>query len=308
MRPYAIGILVKDRWNLTQQTLESIYYSDQPKSTYDVYVIDNGSNAETKAKLKAYAKSGLVSFKNLVHIPQASIPVAWNLFFMLTENYPYRTKMDNDLVLYNTLVKPPEKPPFNANTPDKADPLAGAPRSVGVIKGIGQHRPKRTFANADIKPHTAFLQHMEEFGSENKVDVVALVSVPPKGKFIDMFKTLVGRVHKQRPYLQSACIQISKAAFDSLGYLDERLLRNCFREYSQRALRAKVNIGYHPYYGVTHVGASDASQFPTFSPDKIDAEKKAEEIPAEGMVKTAWLQYRDQILQECLLHKTVTVG
>jgi glycosyltransferase involved in cell wall biosynthesis len=316
MRHHAVGILVKDRWELTQQTLESIYYSAQPKLTYDVYVIDNGSNAETKAKLKGYVKSGLVPIKNLIHIPQASISVAWNLFFMVTADYPYRTKMDNDLVLHNTLQKPPEKLPPNANTPAKADPLAGAPRSIGVIRGIGQHRKKKTFTDADIKHHTAFLQHLEEFGTENKVGMVALVSVHPSSNFIDTFQILVRKVHKKRAYLQSACIQFSKEAFDALGYLDERFLRSCFREYSQRAMRAKVNIGYHPYYGVIHAGASEPSLFPAFPPDKIQAEKEAEaglDLPSlvqepNFRVETAWLKYRDQIVQECLLHKIVTVG
>jgi hypothetical protein len=298
MKHHAVGILVKDRWELTKTTLDSIYYSDQPKDTYDVYLIDNGSSPETKAKLKEYAKSGLVSLKNLIHVPHASIPVAWNLFFMITKDYPYRTKVDNDIIFHNTLQKPPEKLPPNANTPDKADPLAGAPRSVGIIRGIGQHRPRTVFSQADIKPHTAFLQHMEEFGRENSVDMIAFVSVPLHANFMDMFKRLVTRAYKERPYLQSACIQFSKAAFDALGYLDERYVGHCFREYSQRALRAKINIGYHPYYGVLHNGATQKSQFPVFPPEVLKRQEEAEESPAEGFVKTAWLQYENEIIQE----------
>lgn len=308
MKPHAVGILVKDRWEFTQKTLESIYYSDQPKSTYDVYLIDNGSNADNSSKLKEYVNSGLVPIKNLLHIPQASIPVAWNLFLMVTKDYPFRTKMDNDLILHDTLKRPAEKPPPNVATPAKADPMAGAPKSMGIIRGIGQHRKARTFQAGEIKPHTAFLQHMEEFGSQNSVGIVALVSVPTNSNFVNTFRIVTRRVHKNRSYLQSACIQISKVALKTLGYLDERLIKDCFREYSQRALRMKVNIGYHPYYGLTHVGFTSPSVFAQVSQKHVHLAEQADDNPTETKLETAWFKYRDQILHQCNSHKIVTIG
>ncbi len=306
MRPHAVGILVKDRWELTQKTLESIYYSDQPKPTYDVYLIDNGSNEQNSSKLKEYASTGLVPIKNLLRIPRASIPVAWNLFLSITKNYSFRTKVDNDIILHNTVQKPVEKLPPNASTPEKADALAGAPRSKGIIRGIGQFHKKTAFQN-EIKSHTAFLQHMEEFGAKNKVGMVALVSVAPNGTFVDMFRTVTTRAYNKRAYLQSACIQFSKPAFEALGYLDERLIRNCFREYSQRAMLMKVNIGYHPYYGLMHNGATDPI-ISCVNSELISLSEQAEENPTETCLDTAWSKYRTEIVQQCNSHKIVSIG
>lgn len=295
MIPHALGMLVKGRWELTRQTLESIYYSEQLKATYDFYVINNGSDEETTAKLKEYVRGGLVPIKNLLHIPETSVPSAWNLFLMLTAEYPFRTKVDNDVVLHNTLKPPLQKSPIYAASPDKGDPLAGAPRSKSIIRGIGQGNRSRTVVANDIKFHSAFLQHMEEFGEENNVGIVGLISVPPRGGFSQVFTDLATAQHDGRPFIQSGCIQISKSAFSKLGYLDESLAQYCFREYSQRAIKNKINIGYHPYYGLLHAGANAST---TFS----DSLK-----PAEAHNSTMWLDYEKSIRTICQNHKIVHV-
>jgi hypothetical protein len=296
---HAIGLLVKDRWNLTRQTLESIYYSDQPRGTYDLYIIDNGSDEQASEELKSYAHSGLIRVKNLLRIPPCPIPVAWNLYFLLTAHYSFRTKVDNDVILHNTLRPPPVKLPPNTPTPDEADPAAGSPRSVSIIKGMGQIRKASRFAANKIQSHSAFLQHMEEFGIEHNVGMVGLVSVPPSRSFSEMFKININRQHENRPFIRSGCIQIAKNTFQKVGYLDERLTRFCFRDYSQRAIRAKINIGYHPYYGLLHAGETT----PTLKFVESDGETSV-----KNCASTQWLEHESVIKNMCEKHTIVTLG
>lgn len=306
MIAHAVGLLVKDRWELTQQTLESIYYSDQPKATYHLYIIDNGSNEDTSSKLKEYVQSGLVPVKNLIHIPGTTIPVAWNLFFMLASDYSFVTKLDNDVILHNTLRPPAQKRPSNVSSPDEADPLAGAPRSKGIVRGVGQTRRSRRFAPEEIKSHSAFLQHMEEFGREYNVGLVGLVSVPPKGSFSKMFSEITAKTHEERPFLASGCIQISRDAFQKLGYLDERLVQNSFRDYSQRAIRTKINIGYHPYYGLLHAGAPHPTKIAVTQQQFQEAELALKS--PQDTASTQWLEYESAIKSMCEKHKIVSIG
>ena len=303
-KSHALGMLVKDRWKLTQQTLNSIYYSEQPKDSFDLYIIDNGSNSETKNNLKEYVRSGLVPIKNLIHISETNIATAWNLFFMLTSEYRYRTKIDNDVVFYNTLSFMPPKTPMNASTPEAVDALSGAPRSKSIVRGIGQAKPVLE-QEKNKRQHSAFLKHMEEFVSDNNIGVIGLASVPFRGSFLSVLSANNGIRHNQRPFIQSACIQITKTAFDKLGYLNETMSSWSFRDYSQRALKLKINIAYHPSYGLLHAG----SDFPTTpnlgkTVQKIHHKFLSKDVPVGH---TKWLRYKSAIEDICKKEKIVNI-
>jgi GT2 family glycosyltransferase len=298
---HAVGMLIKDRWDLTDSTLTSLYYSNQSKTNYDVYLIDNGSSNDTRLKLDEYTQSGLVQVKNLIHLPALPISAAWNLFLMLTKDYSYRTKMDNDIILDNTTIPPVTKIPANAALP--AGALAGAPKSVSIVRGIGQRAPKTHTANANSE----FLQYMEQFGIQYNAGLVALVSRLPNVSFVNMFRTVVERTYNRQPYLESGCIQISQSAFNTIGYLDERLLRNSFRDYSQRAIQEKINIGYLSDYGAVHMGADNQSEFPTYTLEQIEQQKQAMAEHQTKIATTMWLNHEDYIVKECTKYKTINI-
>ena len=103
-REYAVGILVKNRPELTEKTLLSLFYADQPPTSYDLYIIDNGSSQRNLNELKEWVGSSVLRTKNMFCLSGYSIPQAWNLFLMATKDYSFRTLMDNDMVLYNTPI------------------------------------------------------------------------------------------------------------------------------------------------------------------------------------------------------------
>lgn len=271
MRKFAVGCVIKDRWDLTQSTFNGLFYSDQDKSTYDLYLIDNGSSEETSLKIKQYVKSALLPIKNLIVTPEVSVSKAWNLFLALTKDYEYRVKFDNDIVLHNTIVPRSEKAftvKQNAMLPNEVDPLAGSPRSFSVIKGIGsahKAKAKRDMIKQNMN-HSSFLEHMYDFSFENNADLVALVPVSPNETFGKMYDAVLKVRRGGVPYLFGSCMMITKKAFETLGYFDERLPRRIDIEYSQRAIRNNLNIGYHPFYGVAHIGAGKSTE----SRDKIE--------------------------------------
>lgn len=269
MKKHAVGIVCRNRANLTNQTLMGLLYSDQPKGDYDLFLIDNGSDDQTREELKSFVAGGLLPVKNLYSFAtETSIPHAWNLFLALTQKYEYRTKLDNDMVMLRT-VTPSSKPKRHGGVPeehpDSVDPLGGAPRSGAIIGGVNSltsriQRPAGSIyaTNDDTsrfnQAHSKFLDHMEYFGTENAIDLMAFVPVPPQQIFQEASNAAHNNQVNGRSFLAGGCIMINKRAFDSLGYFDENIPRRIDVEYSQRAIKNGLNLGYHPHYWAVHIG------------------------------------------------------
>ncbi len=280
MSKTAVGILVRDRWDLTHQTLMSLYYTDQPKDSYDVFIVDNASSEnDTIDELKKFVASGLLPIKNAYFLPtHMAISQAWNLFLGMTQNYDQRVILDNDVAFLRT-VSPPSTTDVKRDvhgipesSPEQVDPLAGAPRSGAVIGGVNSitsrlQRPSAgIYARNEGVPSSIddkssrFLDHLSGFSRENDVDIVSLVPVPPRHVFSGMYDKAINNQFNGRPFLTGGCMLISKRAFDTLGFFDERLDRRIDIEYTQRAIRNHMNIGYHPSYWVVHLGADQVTE------------------------------------------------
>lgn len=283
-KKHALGMVIQNRWEETAKSLYSIYYSDQHASSFDIYLIDNGSSEENVNKLKDFVKSSLLPVKNLFCIPETSISKAWNLFLVMTKDYEYRTKYDNDLILQGTMIH--TKSTHRGVLPETltgANP--GAIPSGPPIKGIGQHHLR----TKGIVNHSAFLQHMEECSTAYNADLIALVPVTPNENFVTMFKECSQRMWKDLPYLFGACMLISKKCFDSIGYFDERLTRRIDVEYTHRALTQKFNIGYHPSYGTTHIGAHNSTEGSVLQKQRYEESLIiSEKMPLSGFAESEW--------------------
>jgi len=274
MKKTAIAMVTKDRWNMTYQTLMSLYYSDQPKSEYDLFILDNGSSPENVEQLKEFVNSGLVPVTNAYFMGEKRISVAYNMLLAMTKDYDFRLKLDNDIVMFKTVTPPAKGSETSSHIPEshpgEVDPLSGAPRSGAIIGGVNsptsrlqspsvgiQSRGKKSFV-ADNS--SRFLDHLTSFAEDNAVDLTALVPVPPTMAFPSAFNDAINRTLDGRPYLQGACMLISKKAFEMLGYFDERLDKRIDVEYSQRAIKNGINIGYHPSYWSIHIGAREQTE------------------------------------------------
>jgi len=294
-------MVIQNRWEETAKSLYSIYYSDQHASSFDVYLIDNGSSEENVRNLKDFVKSSLLPVKNLFCIPETSISKAWNLFLSLTKDYDYRTKYDNDLVLQGTMVysSPSARGPL-PETLTGANP--GAIPSGPPIKGIGQH----WLRGKGISQHTAFLQHMEECSKAYEADLVALVPVTPNQNFTTMFQECSRKMWKDLPYLFGGCMMISKKCFDNIGYFDERLTRRIDIEYTHRALNQKFNIGYHPSYGVVHIGVHNSTEGTIVQKQRYEKSLQiSEKSPLSGFVGSEWNKALSQIVKAASQNKVL---
>ncbi len=252
MLKHAVGIVAQNRWNMTYNTLNSICYSQQDKSQYDLYIIDNGSSEEEYENLKVFLSSTFVSYKKLIRLgKKISLPEAWNLFLALSKDYDYRTKLDNDILFEGTSVanwNPPQRtfsappPPFEMTNP-------GGPPEVGPIVSAFNHSnvPK-------IKPSSKFLHEMENFMQKNKTHSVSMVPVPYGHQFLDAYMNVVNTKFMDYPCAPGNCMMISKEAFDKIGYFDERIPRLIDYEYTQRMMRKGLNVGIHDSHYVIHMG------------------------------------------------------
>lgn len=270
MKKHAVGIVVKDRWSLTQKTLQSLYHTDQLKDSYDLYIIDNGSDPVISNDLKEWTKSAIVPIKNLIKTKPLPIAAAWNLFLSLTTEYSFRTKLDNDVIFANTPIaaKPFERSdrglPHSAS-PGDAGTNPGAPQVASFVVGAGAKIKKK--ANS----HTCFLQHIEDAISESKLGICAIPAVGIGRTLADAMPVIGAMRWRNAPLLVGACMSITKKTFERLGYFDESLPCHIDWEYSQRAMGAGINVGYTPEYCVIHLGETN----PTCQPSVIQEQELA---------------------------------
>lgn len=264
-RNHCVGIVVKDRWDLTQKTLQSLYHTDQLKDSYDLYIIDNGSDPIVSNDLKEWTLSSIVPVKNLIKTKHLPLAAAWNLFLSITTEYPFRTKLDNDLIFANTPVaaKPFERSerglPHSAS-PGDAGTNPGAPQVAAFIVGAGTKVSQRIH-----KGHTCFLQHIEDTVTNSSLGICAIPAISVGRTLTDEMPILANKRWRDTPVLVGGCMAITKKTFDRLGYFDERLPCHIDWEYSQRAMGAGINVGYTPDYCVIHLGENN----PTCSPSVI---------------------------------------
>lgn len=300
-KKFAVGIVVKDRWHLTDKTLQSLYYADQPKDSYDLFIIDNGSSDENRQKLRAKLKTGIVRVKNLIFLPEQDIGSAWNLFMSITKDYDYRLKMDNDVVLLNTLPSNVKRQWLSQNLGSKI--LNEIPQSSGPIKGLGQHSSRKK-APSDSR----FLDRLREFSEENNVDITGLVPVNPGLPFSSMWKECVYKTWRGKPYLFGACMLISKKCFDKIGYFNEKLPRMIDIEYTQRAIDNMINIGYHDWYHIIHIGAGNTTEPKNIQKKKYsDAHEMISNKPISGKCVSKWDKSSKSIVRRLSKHKILNM-
>lgn len=271
-KPHAVGILCCDRFDLTEKVLESLYYSDQPGDSYDLFLIDNGSSKKNLNALKKMATTSLLPIKNLFSLNKLSISQAWNLFLMVTKDYPFRTIVDNDIVFYDTPIEltPPEPKPITSgiSSGGMVGVNPGAPQVASIKKsGDGMfypaaRRPSGATKEQDKGPGSLFLDYLQTNATEMKAGLVSLVPVIPKVPFINSLQDAAAKRFDNRPYLCGGCMMITYECFAKLGYFDERLTRFVVQQYSQRALLQRINISYHPSYWIFHIGHDNQTNDP----------------------------------------------
>jgi hypothetical protein len=272
MKRFALGVLAHDKWDFTQQTLKSIAESSQDPASYDLYVIDNGSTPTNKLLLKQWAE--INECKNVFLLGNTSIPIAWNLFLSLTSHYPYRTLMDNDVVLRGTLWAKgmTEMDALAAHTETQvidAGTNPGCPKNVSIVKGVGMFRRAKKQASSTSGPESSFLDNAVGFMSRYSVGMMSYVPVVPSTSFDVMMLSFVKDKYRGLPFLTGGCVTIARPTLDAVGYMDERLTRQVFVDYSQRCLRSGHQIGYHDSYWVMHHHVPPANQ------QIVEAERRA---------------------------------
>ena len=299
MRKHAVGIVVRDRWDLTKKTLQSLYHTDQLKDSYDLYIIDNGSDPVVSDDLVEWSQSSIVPVKNLVKAKTLPIAAAWNLFLSLTTEYHFRTKLDNDLIFANTPVaaQPFERSerglPHGAS-PGDAGTNPGAVQVASFVIGGGVRVQKRT-----RKGHTCFLQHIEDAISDSDLGICAIPAISMGVAMVDAMPALGAKRWRDTPLLVGGCMGITKKSFDRLGYFDERLPCHIDWEYSQRAMGAGINVGYTPEYCVIHLGETNPTCPPSVVQQQdMSARMIGSQIPFDReFVHSKWEKVAPRILK-----------
>lgn len=284
MKKIALGMVVKDRWELSFAALESLSNSNQ-SNLFDMYIIDNGSEPSVSKRLRdLVTTSTSLPIKNLLVAPELELPLAWNLFLSVTTEYPFRVKYDNDLMLPSSMPK---------ISPPKSTPQVGGvnPGAVPSKVRIGMHHtPKKQ--KPEKKP--PFLEDMANFSANHAVDVLSLVCVVPGMNFQRTFEDIARRSNN---FVLGGCMMITKKCIETIGYFDERLSRRIDIDYSRRAMASGLNIGYHDQHYLVHNGHASPAKNPA-----VHTDEKIEQ--SSGYVNSVW---EDAIKRVCLAMSNNTI-
>lgn len=258
---YCVGLVVKDRWNLTSKMLDSLFHTEQEKS-FDFYIISNGSSPSTNQNLKTWISGGFVPVKNLICTPEFSIPQIWNLFLMLAKNSPcpYRVMLQNDLVFHGTPVNltdaKPQAPKARLEPPPMLGVNPGAIPNLGATISRGVSHSRRSA----VTMSTCFLDLLAEYTEEHDLSLCSLPFLSANQLPNWFLKKSAQQSYKNMPFIKMGVTLITDKAFNRLGYFDERLPRMIDVDYSQRALRQKMNIGYHNSYWTYDIGSDNPTE------------------------------------------------
>ena len=309
MREFAVGILCKDRFELTQKTLLSLYYSNQPYETYDLYLIDNGSGPYAKQRLKEWVSANLLKVKNIFFTNDLYPSRSWNLFLNITKDYPYRLLLDNDIVFHNTSVAStaPPRRSVSAGVTSGGDVGAnpGCVPSASIVKGVGHFTRKKSIS----APDSCFLDILKDSCSKQNAGICSLAVLLPGQTFSATLAHLSLQRFRDRPFVKGGCMFISKECFDRIGYLDDRLFTHYDVQYSQRALLNSINITYATTYCAYHLGHDQPTVDPAILQNK-EAESlniiDSEELD-RNFVHTAWEKVEKKIRKKIADHSLVHV-
>ena len=311
MKKYAIGMLTHNRWKFTKQSLYSLYYNAQPKDDYDLYIIDSSDDHGDAASLEAFVKSNLLPVKNVFYVPsELNIAQKANLFlcFAAKMGYEYMVKMDNDVVLKGALSGNLPAAGRNITNGGWTLPIGrgGEPAGGPPITGMGAaHNIK---SREKSKPHNRFLDHMAQFSKEFSVPMVSLVPVTPGQSFSSMWESVVQASFKGQPFLFGSLMMLSKECQKTIGFFNEFLPRQVDIEISQRLLRSGHNIGYHPFFHMVHIGATQSTETPAVLDKKYEESKRLQNLnPLEGFVDTMWSKSINLIIRRMNANKFITI-
>jgi hypothetical protein len=304
-KQFAVGVLVRDRIDLTLKTLKSLYHTDQDKDDYDLYILDNGSSPETVAGLKKWISGNYIPVKNMICMPSLSIGQAWNIFLLATEEYEYKVKVDNDIVFHGTPVPLTVDKPYEhteiGETPLVAGVNPGAIPNASVVIG-GNKRPSRR----PQLQHSHFLDYLSSFSKQYKVDMVSLLALGPGEIFSTAMNQAAQRKYKNTAFIKHGCTLMTKKLINEIGYFDEQINSMVDVELSQRALKKGVNIGYHDSYWVYHTGFA--------TPTCADIQRQKQEAMHVLDVRspvihsdTKWSNAQKAIIKEAKKHKIVNL-
>jgi len=303
-KKYCICIVVQNRWNFTKACFDSLGFCDQSPDTYDVLVVDNGSDSETTTRLRQWAESSQLPLKNIFCIRKVTMPVAFNLAFLMAKDYDYRIKLDNDIVLHDTPMEIVKKASKAGEKPKPTlSPLDGCTDPnmlIGVTAStvMGAHSKPMKRHGRGGPSSSAFLDLLETFSVENSIGITALIPAEPTKPPGAKYKECLSLKEGGASYLIGGCMMIDKPSFDKLGYFNETIPRKIDVEYSQRALANGINIGYHPKYWSQHIGNNLDSDTPEEKQKSVViANNVLNQSRNLGYMSTRWQKAEDKILR-----------
>ncbi len=256
-----LGLVIKDRWEITEKTLISLNSSRQ--RGYDLYLVDNGSCEENINNLKSLLSRLSLPLKHLFLLDELPISKAFNLPMYLSRNYKYRVKMDNDVLISHDNTKFIKVMVNFISEQSKLAKKRKRTKEVDMVSIL------------PIPPNW--------FRSSKK-------GIPlDNGHLIKMFKSeSLGRREFGKPYLFGCCMLISKRCFDRIGYFDERLWRRIDIEYCHRLHDAGFYFGYAPNYWLVHIGAGASTEGKDTSRERYRQAKRIATRGGKRQPGTVW--------------------
>lgn len=249
LNPHAAGLMISHRSLFIHKTLESLQESDLASQGCDLFLILHGTPGLLKTEILDHWIDAL-PVKNVLVLPPMKLSVVWNIFLALTKYYNFRTLIDDDLVWPHSGVSEQKSTkthlhdsivyPFHQQTSFQSIPSS-------VVMGASEVVPARAMVT-----HARFLETATNVLKSKGWELCSLLPVPVWSTFQEQRRIL--REHHGVRVIPGGCVTFTRAAFDQLGFFDERLPRKLWFDYSLRAARQGLKWGVQDQSFVYHLG------------------------------------------------------
>lgn len=237
LKKFAFGLIFNDSFEIVK-SLDSFVGSLDSK-LYDLFIIGNNLSDKKKNIVKTYFNKNLLPIKNIIFCDKSSLSDIYNILLDVSLDYQYLLKTTENISFLNYEVATLKKP---EKTPDQYGTNPGCVTSVSFVKGVS-HAPK-----VAKKTNVGnILAYIDKYQKQNNLGICSIASNNYSLPTASIVPALETRKYAGMPFVSNGIICIDRYVAEKNGYYNDKINDNCLDvEYSQRALKNGINIGYFP--------------------------------------------------------------
>lgn len=236
MKKFAFSLVLFEEYHI-EKSLNS-FIGNLNQSLYDLFIIGYDLSDNSKKIIKNYYRKKLLPIKNVIFFDKANLADVYNVILDSTSDYEYLLKTSENVSFLNYDIASYKKP---SKTPDQYGANPGAVKVASFTMGSRQASPVRKKTNIGV------LEYIDKYQKEHNIGICSIASNDYGLPFGSIVPALQLRKYMGMPFVSNGIISAKHYVFEKNGYYNDKIDSSCLDiEYSQRAVKNGINIGYFP--------------------------------------------------------------